>query len=108
MFFYSHLKFSTLMISNQQAEILFISTFPPKKCGLASFTQDLINAIKPEIEPDFSIKVCVLDKKVNASLYGYPVTMVMDSFRLASCMETAVLVNKDPSVKLICIEHEFG
>jgi glycosyltransferase involved in cell wall biosynthesis len=96
------------MISNQQSKILFISTFLPKKCGLASFTQDLVNAIKPEITPDFSIKVCALDKKANAPLYGHPVNMVMDSFHLASCMETAVLINEDPSIKLICIEHEFG
>jgi glycosyltransferase involved in cell wall biosynthesis len=96
------------MISNQQSKILFISTFLPKKCGLASFTQDLVNAIKPEITPDFSIKVCALDKKANAPLYGHPVNMVMDSFHLASWMETAVLINEDPSIKLICIEHEFG
>ncbi len=64
------------MISNQQSKILFISTFPPKKCGLASFTQDLVNAIKPDMTPDFSVKVCALDKKANAPLYGHPVNMV--------------------------------
>lgn len=96
------------MTSYPHSKILFISTFPPKKCGLASFTQDLIQAIEPEIEGNFSISVCALDKKMNRLLYERPVDMVMDSFNRASCIETAALINMEPSVKLICIEHEFG
>ena len=93
---------------DQRSKILFISTFPPKKCGIASFTQDLVHAIKPEIDGNFSIHVCALDKKKYESLYLPPVTMVMDGFNLDSCMETAAGINSDPTIKLICIEHEFG
>jgi glycosyltransferase involved in cell wall biosynthesis len=96
------------MTSNPQSSILFISTFPPRKCGIASFTQDLVNAINPEIKNETFISVCALDKKKAEPLYGYPVTMVMDSFEMSSCMETAARINQDASVKLICIEHEFG
>jgi glycosyltransferase involved in cell wall biosynthesis len=96
------------MKSNQLSSILFISTFPPRKCGIASFTQDLVNAINPEIKNETFISVCALDKKSSARLYGYPVTMVMDSHEIDSCMETAARINQDASIKLICIEHEFG
>jgi glycosyltransferase involved in cell wall biosynthesis len=96
------------MTSHQQSSILFISTFPPRKCGIASFTQDLINAINPEIKNETIITVCALDKKNAARLYDQPVTMVMDSFEIDSCLETAVRINQDESIKLICIEHEFG
>lgn len=94
--------------SIQKTKILFISTFPPKKCGIASFTQDLVNAINSEIREEIVINICALDKKRNADLYKYPVSMVMDSHLLDSCLETAKNINKNPSVKLICIEHEFG
>lgn len=97
-----------MITPDQQSKILFISTFPPRKCGIASFTQDLVNAIKPAIAGNFSVNVCALDKKTNASLYRHPVTMVMDSFQLDSCIETAAAINRDPAIKLICIEHEFG
>jgi glycosyltransferase involved in cell wall biosynthesis len=93
---------------NQQPKILFISTFPPRKCGIASFTKDLINAINTEIEGNAVISVCALDKKKNAALYQYPVAMVMDGSEIDSCIEMAAKINKDPSVGLICIEHEFG
>lgn len=96
------------MTTHQQPSILFISTFPPRKCGIASFTQDLVNAINPEIKNETVITICALDKKNALRLYSHPVTTVMDSHEMDSCMETAARINKDASIKLICIEHEFG
>lgn len=92
----------------QKTKILFISTFPPKKCGIASFTQDLVTAISAEITEDIAIEICALDKKKNAELYDLPVTMIMDSFQLDFCLQTATRINNDPTIKLVCIEHEFG
>ncbi|NII27021.1 glycosyltransferase [Pseudoflavitalea sp. X16] len=90
------------------SKILFISTFPPAKCGIASFTQDLLNAINFNKKNAFIITVCALDKKSNAGLYNFPVSLVMDAHQLDSCIETAHLINQDTSIELICIEHEFG
>ncbi len=92
----------------QKTQILFISTFPPKKCGIASFTQDLVNAVNKEVTKDILINVCALDKNKNLKLYDGPVSMVMDSQQQELCIETARKINADPSIKLICIEHEFG
>lgn len=96
------------MTKLQKSEILFISTFPPRKCGIASFTEDLITAIQKEMPENFSISVCALDKTSLESHYGPPVKMVMDGHSLSSCIETANLINDDKSVDLICVEHEFG
>ena len=92
----------------QQSKVLFVSTYPPVKCGIASFTQDLVVAIDKVLTNDIDITVCALDRKGNEHLYNYPVSMVMDSHRLDSCIETAEAINRDPSIKIICIEHEFG
>ena len=93
---------------SQESKILFISTFPPKKCGIASFTQDLVNAINLEMTEAMTINICALDKKRNEELYEYPVIMTMDAHQLNLSLQTAKNINNDPSVKLICIEHEFG
>jgi glycosyltransferase involved in cell wall biosynthesis len=97
-----------MITSVPRSKILFISTFPPVKCGIASFTQDLIHAIVPEIGDNYLVNVCAIDKKPVADLYRFPVTMVMNSYNLDSCLETADLINKDKSIELVCIEHEFG
>jgi glycosyltransferase involved in cell wall biosynthesis len=91
-----------------QSKILFLSTFPPSKCGIASFTQDLVNAINREIKSDILINICALDKKDTLPGYKFPVSMVMDAFQLDSCIDTATAINKDAAIELVCIEHEFG
>jgi glycosyltransferase involved in cell wall biosynthesis len=98
-----------MMSLSQPSKVLFVSTFPPRKCGIASFTQDLVNAIAAEsVNNKGAIQICALDKEANKNLYGYPVSMVMDGHRLESCIEKAALINMDSSIKLLCIEHEFG
>ncbi|MEP6684260.1 MAG: glycosyltransferase [Parafilimonas sp.] len=89
-------------------KIVFISTYPPKKCGIASFTQDLVKAIDNEISKDIIIAICALDKDKNAGLYEQKVSMTMDGANIDSCIKTAKEINSDTDIKLICIEHEFG
>lgn len=91
----------------QQPKILFISTFTPVKCGIANFTQDLVNAIAPEFKKNIEIAVCALDNNA-ANIYQTPVRMVMNGYDMDSCVERAAAINNDSSIKLICIEHEFG
>ncbi len=96
------------MTSFKKRNILFISTFPPRKCGIASFTQDLTDAISLEISEEIGINICALDKLQNADLYDDTVSMVMDGYDLEDCLKAAKKVNRDDTVELICIEHEFG
>jgi glycosyltransferase involved in cell wall biosynthesis len=97
-----------MLTSSRQPAILFLSTFPPRKCGIASFTQDLVNAINDEIKDNTIIKVCALDKQRKAGLYDEPVSMLMNGYDNESCIEAATLINNNKSIKLVCIEHEFG
>ena len=96
------------MIKDHVPKVLFVSTYPPVKCGIASFTQDLVNAINAETNNFFSINICALDKKDSGLFYDESVIMTMDGHRLDSCIAAAESINLDPSVKLVCIEHEFG
>ncbi len=88
--------------------ILYISTFPPVKCGIASFTEDLITAVNQQVDPAFSIRVCALDNPANATPYDPVVGMVMDGYSSESCIAAADTINNDPAIRLVCIEHEFG
>lgn len=94
--------------SDLRSKVLFISTFPPVKCGIASFTRDLIHAIAPQLKSNVAINVCALDKNVSAAPYKFPVSMTMNSHNLDSCIETADKINQDNTIDLVCIEHEFG
>lgn len=97
-----------MITSAQQPRILFVSTYPPSKCGIASFTEDLVNAVRPAIKGEFEINICALGKLDTVKGYKTPVRMIMDGYLFESCIETAELINKDPSIELVSIEHEFG
>jgi glycosyltransferase involved in cell wall biosynthesis len=97
-----------MMTLHRQPTILLITTFFPRKCGIASFSQDFIEAITPVLPKNTLINICALDKKSNAALYKYPVTMLMDGYDFDSCMEKAAVINGDDTIQLVCIEHEFG
>ncbi len=44
-------------------EILVITTFPPRQCGIATYSQDLIKALNEHYVDSFSIKICALENE---------------------------------------------
>lgn len=42
-------------------EILLISSYPPRECGIATYTQDLIQAINEKFDTSLAIKICALE-----------------------------------------------
>lgn len=93
---------------DMKPEVLFVGTYPPRKCGIATFTADLTNELTRLLTHEFDISICALDKRVNTDQYNAPVTMVMDGCRLNSCIAGAEAINQNPAIKIVCIEHEFG
>ncbi|ACU63028.1 glycosyltransferase [Chitinophaga pinensis] len=93
---------------DMKPEILYVSTYSPRKCGIATFTEDLTNELMHLLKHEFEISVCALDKRANTDNYASPVTMVMDGCRLNSCIAGAEAINQNPAIKMVCIEHEFG
>ncbi len=42
-------------------EILIVSSFPPRVCGIATYTQDLTRALQNKFSSSLSIKICALE-----------------------------------------------
>ena len=97
-----------MTITDQRTKILFLSTYTPSKCGIASFTNDLVYSIRRYMEKDVLLEVCVLDNDNSSTKYDYPVSMRMNAGDVESCKSTASKINADECIKLVCIEHEFG
>jgi len=86
-------------------KIVFISTFPPTHCGIATFTQDLTAAINTVFGDSVDCVICELTDK--------PVTVKKNRYILSPKNKTdykriAIEINKDNSIKLVHIQHEFG
>ena len=49
--------------------IAFVSTYPPRRCGVATFTADLINAVR-QADPSTQCRVAAIDERNSVRAYG--------------------------------------
>ena len=88
--------------------ILFVTSYPPRECGIATYSQDLIHAIDNKFGRSFSIKVCALETKDETCTYDEKVVYTFDTTNSAAYMEMADRINQDETVNIVVIQHEFG
>lgn len=95
-------------VSNNLAEILVITTYPPRECGIATYSQDLIKALKNQFSNSFSIRICALES--GDSQYAYPeiVKFVLNTSLDAEYKKLASKINRDKHIKIVLVQHEFG
>jgi len=88
----------------QHGKITFLSTYPPRECGLATFTQDLVTAIDSQATMRTSV-VAVIN-----SLQGGYDCKVEDSIRQFKRSDYVKLAQKlnDSDTDALIIEHEYG
>ncbi len=89
-------------------EILFVSSYPPRECGIATYTQDLIHAVKEKFGSSFSLKVCALESKNEKREYPDIVKYKLTASDSSGYISMAEKINSDKNVKLVFIQHEFG
>ncbi|MBI5663387.1 MAG: glycosyltransferase family 4 protein [Ignavibacterium album] len=86
--------------------IAFISDYPPRKCGIATFTQDLRNAINSQYPHSETFIISVNDLPEG---YNYPpeVRFEIQHNDLSNYRNAADYLNFNP-VDIVCVQHEFG
>lgn len=89
-------------------EVLFITSYPPSECGIATYTQDLMNVIKAKFDKSFSLKVCALEGKEVDLNYPNEVKYVLNTNKLEQYDLLAQSINADANLDIIFIQHEFG
>ncbi|MBT3642362.1 glycosyltransferase [archaeon] len=95
--------------SSGNSHILFLGTYPPRECGIATFTKDLTTAIEKKFSPSLKIKIAAVNKN-GSNMYNYPESVVYkisDSER-GDYVRLAREVNSDDSISCVCIQHEYG
>ena len=93
---------------NQLPEILFITSFPPRECGIATYSQDLINALNNQFEDSFTCSICALESKTEQHKYRKQPKYILNTDSPNSFIKTAFLINKDDRIKAVVMQHEFG
>jgi glycosyltransferase involved in cell wall biosynthesis len=89
-------------------EILFITTFPPRECGIATYSQDLIFALNNKFEKSFNIKICALENETEKHNYSNDVAYKLETDNPISYVELAKKINQNSKIQIVLLQHEFG
>ena len=89
-------------------QILFITSYPPRECGIATYSQDLIQALNNKFDYTFDLKICPIESENEKHIYTDEVKYILNIDSPKSFVRLAESINQDPEIKLIMIQHEFG
>ncbi|MEI6264592.1 MAG: glycosyltransferase [Sphingobacteriia bacterium] len=97
-----------LAIESNIPEILFITSFPPRECGIATYTQDLVSALSNQFKSSFKCSICALESAEEQHDYVKQPKYILNTDDRNAFTKTALNINRDEQVKLVVVQHEFG
>ena len=99
------------MNSLEMLNVAFISTYPPRKCGIGTFTYDLVCSLKKLYQlDDFNqdhIQIITLNNTVEGYDFSSDVRFVMREQYKNDYQEAAEFLNLS-SIELVNLQHEYG
>ena len=89
-------------------EILFMTTFPPRECGIATYSQDLIKSLNNKFKNSFKIKICALESDAERHQYNEPIKYILNTDQPNDFYSLSKKINANNSIQMVLLQHEFG
>ena len=95
--------------NEKSSRILYMGTFPPRECGIATFTKDLATAMDKKFSLLVKSKILAMNNN-GTNIYNYPKEVILEisDTDISEYIETAKKINNMGVIKLVNIQHEFG
>ena len=94
------------MQKEEESIILFMGTYPPRECGIATFTRDLTEEVNKKLPKKLTTKILAINKN-GTNIYNYPkeVRFQISDNDIQDYIESAHEINSLENIKLVCIQH---
>jgi glycosyltransferase involved in cell wall biosynthesis len=86
--------------------VALVSTYPPRRCGLATFTSDLISAVQ-HADRAIGSRVAAIDEPHVVRAYGREVRWRIRQGTVDGYLRAAQAIAVS-NVDVVCVQHEFG
>jgi glycosyltransferase involved in cell wall biosynthesis len=90
--------------------IRIVSTYPPRRCGIGTFSRDLVSALEHFTGEIDHIRVAAIDK--NNGPYSIPVDLVIDQYNSESwgfaIKNIITRAKESTNPTIVILQHEYG
>lgn len=89
--------------------VVFLTTYPPRECGIATFTSDLLSSFDKLFSPREEAKIIAMNTDT-LQTFNYPSKVIaqISENKPDDYLIAAQKLNAMPQVKLVSVQHEFG
>jgi glycosyltransferase involved in cell wall biosynthesis len=102
------MKYKNGTITANSPEILFISSYPPRECGIATYSHDLVKALNNKLKSSYKIVVCPIESEHETHQYRSEINYTLKADVRQSYLQTANNINNNKAIKIVLLQHEFG
>ncbi|GIZ08180.1 glycosyltransferase [Flavobacterium sp. UMI-01] len=104
---------SKISIPNKKStpipKIVLIATYPPRECGIATYTYDLKTALDNQFDNCFDVRIGAIENSTDRHHYNSEeVDFVLTTDDVSSYKSVANTINSDENIEIVMIQHEFG
>ncbi len=99
-------KMPLLPVRAEEVKVAYLSSYPPRECGVATFCEDLMQAAG-EGKVATGAMVIAMEGGARQHHYSHPVVQVVDDREDQGYQAAAEFINDSP-VEVVNLQHEFG
>ncbi len=89
-------------------KIVCLTTFPPRACGIATYSEDLQQALSNKFGDTFKMATYALESGNSRHSYSVPIEGTLNTDSALDFLQAAYYINSDPDVGVVLVQHEFG
>ncbi len=95
--------------TKEKVSIVYLTTYPPRACGIATFTSDLIDYSDELFLGKVDTKVVAMRREADERYtYSDKVIFEISENDKNDYEKAAMMLNEMKEVKIVSIQHEFG
>ena len=95
-----------LTSKSKEIRVIYISSYIPRKCGIATYTKDLTNAINL-LNPQALAEIMATRRPKENIAYPWEVKFKIDQEELHTYLEAANYINQS-GTNIVSLQHEYG
>jgi len=99
---------NSLFYDFPNSKVCFLGNFPPKECGIATFTKHLSSAMDKQFNPKLKSRIVALNDEESFYDYSHKVIHQISKNDIEHYIEIAKRINESDDLKIVCVQHEFG